>query len=184
MKTVCPSCGAIHSLEGLLTDGDARQAVAMITAMPGGVSQLVLSYLALFRGNSGRVLQWRRVKTLVAELDTLVKQPYIQRGQAVARSNDPRFWRQAMEMVVNKPPAKLPFKNHGYLHAIAWDLADTADRAEEKRRIEDDKRTPQRERGKSEPKKMTPELMREIRERNMGKVKARKNELAQPDSEE
>ena len=170
MKTVCPSCGAIHSLEGLLTDAEARQAVAIITAMPGGVGRLVLAYLALFRGNSGRVLPWRRVKTLVADLDTLVKQPYIQKGQSVARSNDPRFWWQAIELVVGNPPAKLPFKNHNYLLAIAWDLADTADRADEKRQIEDDRRAPQRERGKSEPKKpISVEEMQAIRKKKLGK---------------
>jgi len=174
MKTVCPSCGAIHSLEGLLTDAEARQAVAIITAMPGNVGRLTLAYLALFRGNSGRVLPWRRVYKLAADLNTLVSQPFIQKGQSVARSNDPRFWRQAIEMVVGNPPAKLPFKNHNYLLAIAWDLADTADRADEKRRIEDDKRAPQRERGKSEPKKpMSLEEMRAIREKNMGKGKAK-----------
>lgn len=170
MKTVCPSCGAIHSIEGLLTDADARQAVALITALPGGVGRLVLAYLAMFRGNTGRVLPWRRVKTLVAELDTLVRQPYIQRGQAVARSNDPRFWAQAMEMVVAKPPTKLPFKNHGYLHAIAWDLADTADKAAEVRRNEEEKRAPQKQRGQGEPTKpMSMEEMRAIRERNLAK---------------
>lgn len=165
MKTVCPSCGAIHSAESLFTDAQARQCIKLIADLPGGIGKNVLPYLALFRGNTGRALQWRRAVSLLGELQLLVKDSHIQRGQNVARPNSADIWRQALERIVAQPPTRLPLKSHGYLHSIAYDLADDVDRKTEVKRNQAERF------GRTEKKKtsetMTIEMMRAIREANL-----------------
>lgn len=165
MKTVCPSCGAIHSAEALFTDAEARQCIRIISELPASVSRSVLAYLALFRGNQGRVLQWRRALTLLAELRDMVASSHIQRGHNVARPNRPEFWGEAISRIVAVPPARLPLKSHGYLMSMVYDVADQADRAAEAER----NMTPVAREASEPGSAMTPERMRAIREKALGK---------------
>lgn len=170
MKTVCPSCGAIHSAEALFSDAEARQCLKVMVEMPGSVGRHLLPYLALFRGNQGRVLQWRRALVLASELRDLATAAHVQRGHNVARPNSPAFWAEAMGRIVAMPPARLPLKSHGYLAAMVYDLADEADKAAER-----DRNTAVASgtsRAASKPgAAMSVEEMRRIRDTNMNKVK-------------
>lgn len=165
MKTVCPSCGAIHSAEALFSDAEARQCIKIISELPVSVSRSVLAYLAMFRGTQGRVLQWRRALTLLAELRDLVTEAHVQRGGNVARPNRPEFWGEALGRIVAQPPARLPLKSHGYLEAMVYDIADQADKV-----VEREHHAAPVVRAASDPgQAMTPERMREIRETAMKK---------------
>lgn len=172
MKTVCPSCGAVNSLEGLLTDADARLCMKTLSEIPSPALRWVLPYIALFRGTSGRVLQWRRVLTLLTELRDMVISSHVQRGHGAARPNSAVFWAEAMERMVTMPPSRLPLTSHGYLSAMVYDVADKQDRATE---IEHNKRPI--ERSRSEPgKAMTPERMKELKEKALAKISGGCNE--------
>lgn len=171
MKTVCPSCGAIHSAEALFSDAEARQVVKIIADLPASVSRSALAYLAMFRGTSGRVLQWRRALTLLSELREMVSAAHVQRGGNVARPNRPEFWGEALGRIVAQPPARLPLKGHGYLAAMVYDIADQADRETEK----EYHRTPVAREASAPGTAMSPERMREIRENSLIKAKAQTN---------
>ena len=140
MKTVCPSCGAIHSADALFQDAEARQCMKVMSELPAGVGRSVLGYLALFRPGSGKVLQWRKALRLLSELKDLVGAPHIQRGQNVARPNRSEFWRDGLERIVSNPPGRLPLKSHGYLHSIVYDVANDADRKTEVSRNKDERK--------------------------------------------
>lgn len=137
MRLVCPSCGAIHSAEAWMNDANARQCMKLIGEMPDDVSKRVLAYLALFRprhpegDKPSRGLAWQKALRLLAEIDALVRQAHIQWNGRVARPNSPRAWGQAMERILEHPPRQLPLKSHGYLHSIAYDIANDMDRQQE-----------------------------------------------------
>jgi hypothetical protein len=44
-----------------------------------------------------------------------------------------------MEQMRENPKLRLPMKNHNYLKSVAYDLADAADAAAERRRTEDER---------------------------------------------
>lgn len=161
MKLVCPSCGAVCSIEGWANDAAARQCVALLCDMPGAVH--VLQYMGLFRPSS-RGMSWTRTLTLIRELDVLIKAPHVQRDRMPARGNSADVWAQALARIGENPPRKLPLKSHGYLHAIAYDIANELDRAGEKSRIAAEQtgrfRQPEGEHG--EPEKLDREEMRRI----------------------
>lgn len=83
--------------------------------------------MKLFRP-PGRALQWKKARRLTAELVTLTGAGFVQRGKEPARPADARLWGEAMQRVVDNPPHRLPLKSHGYLAAVAWEMADRTDR--------------------------------------------------------
>ena len=166
MKLTCPSCGAVHSVEGWQNDASARQCIALIADIPGGAH--VLQYLALFRPVTGRGLAWTRALRLVKELSGKIASDHIQIGQKPARPITPDAWCQALERIVESPPQRLPLKSHGYLAAIAYDIADEADRSNErsKREAENSGRFRSKTGASAEPERISMEELREIREKN------------------
>jgi len=172
----CPSCGAMHSLEGWQGNADARQFARVNAELPSSVARHSLLYLAMFRPRSGsgcgRGLIWSKALRLIGELKLLVDQSHIQWEGRPARPIDAVIWGMAMERMIEKPPRKLPLRSHGYLTSIAYDLADEADRAREVRHNQAERDGSLRRRaagedGKPEP-VMTREEMRAIRLKKMG----------------
>lgn len=132
MKLVCPSCGAQCSAESFQNDADARAVLAALVKLPAPVLDAgILNYLSLFRPGTGRSLQWRRALRLVEDLAALVADGRVQFGRNVARPCPPRLWREAIEKMLGNPPKQLPMKNHNYLLAVAWEIADDVDRKRE-----------------------------------------------------
>ena len=165
MKLICPSCGGVHSAEAWLSDADARQSLRIVAELPWEVGRRALPYLAFFRPKSGRGLIWSKTLRLLSEIKTLVTEPYIQWDRGVARPNSSRAWGMAMEKLVENPPKHLPLKNHNYLRAVAYDIADEMDRAEEVRRNQAERTGAARPvRPASDLTPMTQERMRQIRE--------------------
>lgn len=151
MKLTCPACGAESSVDAWEADAMARRAMLIAIDLPPSVSRWALSYLALFRpnppqppfakGGATRGLGWKRAARLLEQLRELVEAPEISWGQGVARPNDPRAWAQAMDQMCARPPKELPLRNHNYLRAIAYKIADQTD-AEAERAIEEKRRDP------------------------------------------
>jgi len=127
MKLICPSCGAIHSAEAWQNDATARQCLQLACTLQYDVSSRCFAYLALFR-SSERSLAWKKVLRLLSELKDLTAAAHIQWEQNAARPNSARAWGLAMDQVVEHPPKRLPLKSHGYLRAIAYDIANDLDR--------------------------------------------------------
>ncbi|MDG4595510.1 MAG: hypothetical protein P9F75_07420 [Candidatus Contendobacter sp.] len=122
MRLTCPCCGSVNSLEALLTDAAARQAVATALKLPAGLGERLLRYLGLFRAQ-GRVLGWDRVARLLEELLVAIEAGHIERhGQTWSAPLD--YWRLALDQILDsRPTLVLPLKGHGYLYEIVAGLA-------------------------------------------------------------
>jgi len=116
MRLTCPCCGAQNSLEALLNDAAARQAVATALALPGLGDRLV-RYLGLFRAPK-HGLTWDRAARLLEELNTAIAAGHITRhGQDWPAPLD--YWKSALDQVLDsRPTLTLPLKTHGYLYEV------------------------------------------------------------------
>ena len=170
MRLICPSCGAVHSAEAWQNDPIARQCLKLVSEMLHDVGSRCFAYLALFRP-PGRSLQWKKVLRLLSELKELTTLPYVQWEKRVARPNSAHAWETAMERMIEHPPKRLPLKSHGYLRAIAYDIADETDRqAEIKRNQAERKGTFSRHSGESRnPERISTKDMKAIRKKNFKK---------------
>ena len=79
MKTKCPNCGAIHSLDSLLAVEDAADLMAVLAGLDAAIGKAALRYLGLFRPARSQ-LSFGRAAKLLAEL-----MPDIRRG-AISRN--------------------------------------------------------------------------------------------------
>jgi hypothetical protein len=181
MRLICPSCGAIASVEAWLSNADSRECLRIVAGMPSDVGRKTLPYLTLFRprvpeNDKGyRGLIWPRALRLALDLKRLVEEPFISWENRPARPNNPLAWSQALEQVIQRPPRRLPLETHGYLRRIAYDIADEMDRAVEVKhnRAERDGslRTSLSEEREPSPglePSMSVEEMKAIRRKNMG----------------
>lgn len=134
MKLVCPSCGITASAELWAEDAATREALATAIRLPKTVQDELLRYLGLFRPEK-RALSWARTRTLITELLEQVEAGVITFDGKPTRACPPAIWAEAMrEMTTKKSGQKAHFANHNYLRAIAYQLADKADAANEKAR--------------------------------------------------
>ena len=117
MRLTCPCCGATHSLEALLTDRAAREAVAAALELPAPLGGLLLRYLGLFRPRQ-HALSWERAAKLLTELQALVSAGQIERnGRIWPAPVD--YWKSALDhMLQRREQLQLPLKTHGYLLEI------------------------------------------------------------------
>lgn len=172
MKLICPSCAAIHSAESWLNDADARACMQIIARLPKEVSVWCLNYLALFRSNSGRGLQWKTAFRLITELLDMVAAGHISWDGKPARACPPRIWGQALERLTQHPPQRLPLKSHGYLQAMAYDMANDVDKEMEKQQNQAERSGALKSRrGEKQPERMTLEEMKKISDEKYWKRK-------------
>jgi len=71
MRLVCPSCGAIASLEAWKNDADWRTFVELLVRLPQTVEERTLPYLGLFR-KGDRGLTPARARKILSALADLV----------------------------------------------------------------------------------------------------------------
>lgn len=137
MKLVCPACGAAASAEIFVNDATARQALKLAAEMPADVGKRALGYVGMFRNpdKESRGLRWDKALRLLHEINLLIQQSEIQLRGKASRKCTPGIWAQAMERMIERPPSRLPLTSHGYLTAIAWEIANEADKAADARRI-------------------------------------------------
>lgn len=117
MKLSCPACGSLSSLDALLGNEGAREAVMAALAMPAPLGKLMVQYLALFRP-AQRQLSFDRVANLLNELLPMIAAARIERnGRVWSAPQD--YWAMALtEMIAKRDNLTLPLKSHGYLLAI------------------------------------------------------------------
>lgn len=142
MKTACPACGAAFSLDVLLGNEGAREAVMAALAIPAPLGKLLVQYLALFRP-AQRQLSFDRVANLLNELLPQIAAARIERsGRTWVAPID--YWKMALEeMIAKRDKLTLPLKSHGYLLTIIEGYSNKAEAKQEQMR-EDSKagRTP------------------------------------------
>lgn len=117
MKLSCAACGATFSLDALLGNEGAREAVMAALAIPAPLGKLLVQYLGLFRP-AQRQLSFDRVANLLNELLPLIADAKIERsGRIWSAPQD--YWAMALnEMIAKRDGLTLPLKSHGYLLAI------------------------------------------------------------------
>ncbi|MGB4945894.1 MAG: hypothetical protein WBQ05_01645 [Candidatus Competibacter denitrificans] len=144
MRLTCPCCGAAHSLEGLLADQSAREAVIAALGLPGTLGERLVRYVSLFRPRE-RALSWERAARLLSELNATVHAGQIERdGRVYPAPLD--YWKVAIDqMLDNRDKLILPLKNHGYLFKIIGGLSQKADDKRAARQEIDDERAKARE---------------------------------------
>lgn len=121
MKLVCPCCGAVASAEAWENDAAARQALDLVTRLPGMVQSRVLPYLGLFRQGGGRGLAWTRAYRLLQGIQEMVESGVVLWDGGEARPCPPTVWAAALDAVLARRPSGL--KNHNYLRHVAWEMA-------------------------------------------------------------
>jgi hypothetical protein len=137
MKLSCPACGAVYSLEMLLTHDSAREAVMAALALPAPLGKLLIQYIALFRPNQ-RQLSFDRVARLLEELKGPISEAKIERNGRIWPA-PLETWKAAIgEMIAARDNQKLqlPLTSHGYLFAIIAGQADKAAAAIERKKEE------------------------------------------------
>ena len=117
MKLSCPACGSLSSLDALLGNEGAREAVMAALAMPAPLGKLCVQYLGLFRP-AQRQLSFDRVANLLNELLPMISEAKIERGGRIW-SAPQEYWAMAMtDMLAKRDKLTLPLKGHGYLLEI------------------------------------------------------------------
>ena len=139
MRLTCPCCGAAHSLDVLLADQSAREAVIAALTLPSQLGERLLRYLSLFRPRE-RALSWERAARLLGELNAIVATGQIERdGRVYPAPLD--YWRLAIDQMLDqRERLKLPLKTHGYLFEIIVGLSQKAeDRQAAKQEIDNER---------------------------------------------
>ena len=138
MRLTCPCCGATLSLEALLNDVAARQAVATALSLPANLGPRLLRYLGLFRP-AQRSLTWDRAAALLAELQTMITAGHIQRNGRRWPA-PPAVWQAALDAILERNNLTLPLKSHGYLLEIIAGMVNRAE-AQQEDQIEEQRRS-------------------------------------------
>ncbi|MGE4439584.1 hypothetical protein [Achromobacter sp.] len=117
-----------------MIEPEAKRAIARVAALEPAIGKLVGPYLRLF-ANGKRGVQLRRAVALIDELAALVDAGEVCRDERVGvrRPASPTMWATGMEQMIGQPPSG-PLKNHHYLRAIVFGLADSADAQAERAR--------------------------------------------------
>jgi len=114
MKTTCPACGAVASLDVLIGHEGARDAVMAALGLPAPLGKLLVQYIALFRP-AQRQLSMDRLASLLNELQPMIAEAKIERGGRIW-SAPQDYWQMALtEMIAKRDKLTLPLKSHGYL---------------------------------------------------------------------
>jgi hypothetical protein len=130
MKTSCPACGAAFSLDALIGNEGAREAVMAALAMPAPLGKLMVQYLALFRP-AQRQLSFDRVASILGELQPMIEAAKVERGGRIW-SAPQDYWRMALEEILAKrDKLVLPLKSHGYLLEIIAGYSNKAEARQE-----------------------------------------------------
>lgn len=117
MKVKCSACGALHSLDALITNQAASEALNAALMVSGELGEALICYLGLFRPAKSS-LTFDRVATLLGELTPMIQAGKIKRD-GVECAAPVEAWIYAInQMMANRQALKLPMKSHGYLLEI------------------------------------------------------------------
>lgn len=176
------------SLDVLIANESAREAVMAALEVPPPLGKLLLQYVGLFRPTK-YALGFDRVASLLNELLPMLKENVIERNGITYPAPLP-YWREAIEqMLAARERLVLPLKSHGYLLEIIAGIASkTAGKAEARREEKLQTRTttggmrttyhPEEE--KAPAPQLTPERKQEL----LGTLKTFKGPARMPSREE
>lgn len=133
MKLSCPACGASASLDVLIANEGARDAVMAALAIPAPIGKPLVMYLALFRPPK-RSLSFDRVANLLNELLPMIRDAKVTRNGRIWPAPQ-EYWHMALaEMIAKRDKLTLPLKGHGYLLAIIEGYGNKAEGKQEAQR--------------------------------------------------
>lgn len=119
MNTRCPNCGAVHSLDSLISDAEAAEVLKMLLELDADIGKAAIRYIGLFRPEKSQ-LSWGRTAKLLKELLPQIQTASIERnGTAYAAPME--AWLYGLHEVLAAREAgrlKPPLKSHGYLYEI------------------------------------------------------------------
>ena len=119
MKTRCPCCGAENSLDALIGNDDARDAVLAVIAIGGELPKLAVQYIGLFRP-AKTALTWARTAKLLNDILPDIRRGAIMR-ERVEYPAPAEAWLYGFRELLARRNAgglKLPLKSHGYLYEV------------------------------------------------------------------
>ena len=119
MKTRCPCCGAENSLDALIGNDDARDAVLAVIAIGGELPKLAVQYIGLFRP-AQTSLTWARTAKLLNDILPDIRRGAITR-ERVEYPAPAEAWLYGFRELLarrNSGGLKLPLKSHGYLYEV------------------------------------------------------------------
>ena len=118
MLIKCPACGAQASLDALIDDEPAAQALLLALKL-SPVGRSLVKYLGLFRP-AQRQLSWAKVAKLLGELTPMIEAQRIERNGIVYEAPS-AVWAVAIDKILLARDAgklQTPLKSHGYLFEI------------------------------------------------------------------
>lgn len=117
MKCKCPVCGAVNSLDALMANEAASDALLSALAINGELGQQLVRYLGLFRPEK-TALTFERVAKLLNGLQPMIVAQQIQRdGQLYPAPLE--AWLYGLQSVLaQRHNLRLPLTTHGYLLEI------------------------------------------------------------------
>lgn len=117
MKVKCSACGALHSLDALIANKAASDALNAALLVSGELGEALIRYLGLFRPAKSS-LTFDRVATLLGELTPMIQAKTIKLDGREFPA-PPEAWIYAInQMMASRVNFTLPMKSHGYLLEI------------------------------------------------------------------
>lgn len=141
MRATCPHCAFQAEIEAFFADDEGKRLAAVAAELPPECGRAVLAYLRLFKPVKTGLRPARAVK-LAREVADLVAAGHVCKDErsGVRRPASPAMWARGIEqMLAQRDRINLPLESHGYLRAVVYGIADSADAAQE-RQIEADAR--------------------------------------------
>ncbi|MFZ1418222.1 MAG: hypothetical protein WAS93_07775 [Burkholderiaceae bacterium] len=126
MQIRCPSCGAEMSLETVIDNDAAAQALVLALSFTP-LGKLIVRYLAMFRPAKSK-LSWPRVVTLLGELMPMIESQRIERNGTLYEAPH-EVWCKAIEQMLaarDMGTLQTPLKSHGYLLEVIVSTASKA----------------------------------------------------------
>ncbi|AKO45710.1 hypothetical protein [[Haemophilus] ducreyi] len=117
MKVKCSACGAVHSLDALVANQAASDALNTALMVNGELGKALIGYLGLFRPTKTS-LTFDRVAKLLNELTPMIREGKIQRDGCEFSAPSESWIYAINQMLASRQTLKLPMKSHGYLLEI------------------------------------------------------------------
>lgn len=138
MLATCPHCAFSAEIEAFFADDDGKRLAAVVADLPPECGRAVLAYLRLFKPAKTGLRMARAVK-LASEVSMLVAAGTVCKDEraGLRRQASPAMWTQGIEqMLAQRDRLSLPLESHGYLRAVVYGIADSADAVAERKQHE------------------------------------------------
>lgn len=139
MLATCPHCAFQAEIEAFFADDEGKRLAAVVAELPAECGRAVLAYLRLFKPPKTGLRTARAVK-LAREVVALIASGAVAKDErtGVRRPAPPAMWAQGIEqMLAQRDRLSLPLETYGYLRAVVFGLADSADASSERQKEAD-----------------------------------------------